>query len=620
MASPLLQVAENQGRDHPPKERRASGPESSDGRQQAWFILLFFVGSLSLTVSNSLESVYIGHIRACADSPALPCQPPFLNAAAAASNNSCLPHHNVSCAALMAQLSGGCEAAVPVWAALPDSVKQSRFMHIPVSHRGPVHVREVCRRSCGVCVDSSATNDATAQLAAYAMVETFLSWSGYLSGFWGGLTAKVARCIGEGDSNHMIAQLIRMALLSACIASAVSWAVIYPFGRSLVVVAFEPKADVLSYAIPFMDVHAAGVLFGFVQSVLEATIQGLQFVQVQCAITLLRSCYMGVVNYFTILVWDGFGISGVFGEGIASTSRHAVVLTAAAAFLFGYKDHRRTGRVAFWRAAARPSAATWRSFLKDGVVLLINGYLASVSKFVSPMATSRLQAGKLSLDARVIIDNVAAYPAIIGGVITSTVIVLGSKYTGQATRTSIDTYMIFVRRLFLFTLVAAGTVGGALFLYADSVFGLFTTSSATISLCEGVRELVLAKVVLNIMGSVVGGMVYAAQEFELLTAINIVSQFAVYLPAMLLAEKGYFSGHGGGSHETVGLYGLMVPDLLQSLAVAVCQLVLVCTRVRWGLRRAIVADDVAAVRSLTVEAAAVGQIGSINSGTTFEYF
>eukprot|EP01050_Picozoa_sp_SAG11_P028323 SAG11_NODE_7528_length_1134_cov_1.492754_1_plen_113_part_10 len=95
----------------------------------------------------------------------------------------------------------------------------------------------------------------------------------------------------------------------------------------------------------------------------------------------------GTSNYFTILVWDGFGVSGVFGEGCASSSRHMIVLTLTAWYIFGYsKNTRRFGAgslrpmprtiwqllyilVASPRAdiyGAKPSRAEWRRFLVDG--------------------------------------------------------------------------------------------------------------------------------------------------------------------------------------------------------------------------------------------------------------
>ena len=131
-------------------------------------------------------------------------------------------------------------------------------------------------------------------------------------------------------------------------------------------------------------------------------------------------------------------------------------------------------------------------------------YAASLSSMLSPVLSSRLKAGKLALDARVIVANTVAYPAIIGGVIQSTVIVLGSRYTGEGTACSIATYLLFVRRLVVFTVIAAlGGLGLLLWLGANHLYGLFTTSEATVALCNTVTPVVLASVVLNILGSVV---------------------------------------------------------------------------------------------------------------------
>jgi len=111
----------------------------------------------------------------------------------------------------------------------------------------------------------------------------------------------------------------------------VAWGVIYPFGSQIVHAAFAPSVDVFYYAVPFMHVHAAGMFFGYVQGVCESAVSGLQYITFATVINLVRSCYMAVSNYFTIIVWDGFGVSGVFGEGCASASRHCIVLTMALA-------------------------------------------------------------------------------------------------------------------------------------------------------------------------------------------------------------------------------------------------------------------------------------------------
>lgn len=113
----------------------------------------------------------------------------------------------------------------------------------------------------------------------------------------------------------------------------------------------------------------------------EAAIAGLQYVTVGTLIGLLRSLYMGVSNYFTIIVWDGFGISGVFGEGCGSSSRHCVVLTTAAAFLFCFPPNRRLNIC----GAKREVGRDWKPFLRNGFYLAANSYLASLSQFINPI-------------------------------------------------------------------------------------------------------------------------------------------------------------------------------------------------------------------------------------------
>ena len=154
-----------------------------------------------------------------------------------------------------------------------------------------------------------------------------------------------------------------------------------------------------------MHVHAAGIFFGYVQSVCEAGISGLQYVTVGTIIGLFRSLYMGVSNYFTIVLWDGFGVSGVFGEGCASASRHCFILTTCLAFLFLYTPNKRLKIC----GGTLQNDRDWKPFLRDGFILMANSYLASVGQFLNPILTSRMKgkSGTLALGARTIVGQVS---------------------------------------------------------------------------------------------------------------------------------------------------------------------------------------------------------------------
>ena len=114
------------------------------------------------------------------------------------------------------------------------------------------------------------------------------------------------------------------------------------------------------------------------EQVAEKAIAGLQYVFFGQIIGLIRAFYMATSNYFTILVWDGFGVSGVFGEGVASCSRHAFILPAALSFLFVWQPNRKRFW-GFWRS--QPSSATWRLFLRDGGALALSGYQTHLSSY-----------------------------------------------------------------------------------------------------------------------------------------------------------------------------------------------------------------------------------------------
>lgn len=384
------------------------GDPKSDARQQVYFILLFLVGGIAGSFSNNLESIYIGHIRTCADADAFKClhghcKSPFANAS------------NITCPQLVNDVRAPCGEEWPAWTKPPK-------MHHDMHNTELKTVGDACPLSCNLCRTSKANENAPAQLAAYSLIESFLGWFGGLGSLWGGLTPKIARCVGVGDEEGA-GRLLKMSFICCFFATAVAWGIIYPFGEIIVKGAFAPTAAVLHYSIPFMWVHAAGIFFGYIQSVCEGAISGLQYVTVGTLIGLVRSLYMGISNYFTIIVWDGFGVSGVFGEGCASASRHCVILSSCLAFLFCYSPNRHL------RICAGPlqNNRDWKPFLRDGIILMANSYFASVGQFLNPILTSRMKGsvGTLALGARTIVDQVSEYPGLIGGVISQVVIILG---------------------------------------------------------------------------------------------------------------------------------------------------------------------------------------------------
>ena len=57
----------------PPRQYLPAATKINEERQQAYFIMLFLVGSIASTISNSLESGYISHISPCLDSANFTC-------------------------------------------------------------------------------------------------------------------------------------------------------------------------------------------------------------------------------------------------------------------------------------------------------------------------------------------------------------------------------------------------------------------------------------------------------------------------------------------------------------------------------------------------------------------
>ena len=172
----------------------------------------------------------------------------------------------------------------------------------------------------------------------------------------------------------------------------------------------------------------------------------------------------------------------------------------------------------------------------------------------------------------------------IGGVISSVVVILGSKYIGRATAASIDTYMRFIGTIFVVSLALSGLLAFAFSVAADGIFGIYTTDQAMLQVCKSITPLVVFQIALGTATSVVGGMVYAAQEFAWLTSINIFTQYAVYLPLIVLVENKHFG--------EVTLVRLMLPGLAESVVGTVAQVSLIWWKV-WPELQEIRAQSIA---------------------------
>jgi len=248
----------------------------------------------------------------------------------------------------------------------------------------------------------------------------------------------------------------------------------------------------------------------------------------------------------------------VFGEGVASSSRHVWLLTAVMAFLFGHAPIKRRFKI----CAASPSWAEWRTFLIDGCTLLANQYLALASSIVQPIVTARLggggsQADVAALGARTIISQVSAYPAIVGAVVGQVVMILGAKYLGQATPRSVTIYLTFVRNIFAAAAFLTGLLSVGFYFFADAIYRIWTTDAATLALCHSLTPLIVCTIALSLALTVVNSMLFSAQEFKGITAIVIATEYTCYVPMMALVESGQFG--------KPSLFQLQLPNLVQSV-------------------------------------------------------
>eukprot|EP01047_Picozoa_sp_COSAG01_P060694 COSAG01_NODE_7476_length_3195_cov_4.496770_4_plen_303_part_00 len=237
-----------------PIQAAVAKPKLSDERQQLYFLFLFLLGSIADTISTSLESGYISHIKPCLDSSNITC----------INHTQCVGEHtasgiehvtNITCSELI-NITAGCDAEVPAWAvpcAAPGTSAQhdhGAASHPAAGGQGGL-IKTWCRSACGECTESAANRNAPAQLAAYSMVESMLGWFGRLNTMWGGLSAskvsgltvKIGTHVGAQD-DESVGKELKMAFISCFGAAAIAWGVIYPFGPAIVKAAFNPEHDV----------------------------------------------------------------------------------------------------------------------------------------------------------------------------------------------------------------------------------------------------------------------------------------------------------------------------------------------------------------------------------------
>ncbi len=369
-----------------------------------------------------------------------------------------------------------------------------------------------------------------AQMAAWSIGASADSWYGGAESLWGGLTAQIGHAFGARDTVR-VKKLMRMAYTTALLSGLLVWVISYSLTPYILRNAFDPEPAVYDYAVNFVYMHMSGNLAMYIHNAQEQMIRGLQHMKVFTAISLMRSFYMALSNYFTVIVFDGFGMGGLFGEAMASSSRNHFVFILCTLFLF------RSTKTAKFRGLRQVNLVQddWRPFLCDGAALLAMHYAGSASRFINPILTSRL--GTIALGARIITSHIAMWPSTISTVLNTLVTVLGSKYLGQR---KVELYHSFIGRLFCITLSAALFFGFGFWAVGDYAYMMYTDDSDTLEVCRSCTLVLICGFLAGISGSVVTGMVYAAQEFRWLAAIQIVTELVVYLPIVWLVQSNYF--------------------------------------------------------------------------------
>lgn len=243
---------------------------------------------------------------------------------------------------------------------------------------------------------------------------------------------------------------------------------------------------------------------------MEGMIQGMQHVKAYSTIYALRGVYMGVVNYFAILYFEG----GIFGEAVASATRNTFTLCMCIYFLRTHPDAKR-----FDPRTVQPTKKQWEEFLTAGGWLMAMGVVGHLSKFVQPMLTSRLpeEEAELALGAKLITGRIHFYSRIIEKVLQTVVVVLGSLYLGSG---KTEMYRRFVRGLLAATGGVAGLASCLFFVISGWVYSIYTDHEAILAECNRVTVVLACQFCVGICSAVVTGMVYATQEFKALVRID----------------------------------------------------------------------------------------------------
>jgi Na+-driven multidrug efflux pump len=237
---------------------------------------------------------------------------------------------------------------------------------------------------------------------------------------------------------------------------------------------------------------------------MEGMIQGMQHIKAYSTIYALRGVYMGVVNYFAILYFEG----GIFGEAVASATRNTFTFCMCLYFLRTHPDAKR-----YDPRLVHPTKEKWRDFLENGCWLLAMGIAGHLSKFLQPMLTSRLQEEEAehALGAKLIVGRIGTYPHIVTKVLLTVVVVLGSRYLGSG---KADLYKRFITQLLSATGGLSALVATMFFMASSWIYSIYTDHEEILLECNRVTLPVTCQFFIGICSAVVTGMCFASQQFK----------------------------------------------------------------------------------------------------------
>ena len=375
------------------------------------------------------------------------------------------------------------------------------------------------------------------QMGAYSIAHSAKNYVENVRALWGGSTAKIGRAIGAKDDDE-VSRLIKMTIMASFVCITLQAGFYWPASPWLLkdvyscnttagaVQGYDEPRSVYSFALPYLQIRAIGESgTRFLEEAAASIIQGLQFLVPYSILQFFHSGFSWFATWW-VVEYNGWDIDM---DAWSRVVREAVAFLWCYSVIFYILRVRRDTKGRYTLLSSELTREDWKHFIGDGVFMLITAYSYMVVDTLTGILTARLSTDEAS--ANQILGRVQSFPYVFSGAFGAAINTLGSRYLGE---TDDKRYLNLGFALIGVSLLIGGTCAIAIFAGAAEIFGIYTSDPATLALLKPTRLIVIPYVICSLCNSVTDGMVVAAQEFKLQSAVYISALVCAYLPFILV--------------------------------------------------------------------------------------